>query len=63
MIQIVIAIAALLYDICKCSGMREISGHGPRSAKMLGALGLRLLSWEFFAICGHMDTERHRNAS
>jgi hypothetical protein len=58
-----IAIAALLHDICKCSGMREISGHGPRSAKMLGALGFRLLSSEFLAISGHMNPERHRNAS
>ncbi|MBR5819214.1 MAG: hypothetical protein IKY50_04340 [Alistipes sp.] len=43
-----IAIAALLHDVCNCSGMRDVKGHGRRSAEMLKALGLKLPQDEFF---------------
>ena len=32
-----IAIASLLHDICVCSGMRDVKGHGSRSAALLPA--------------------------
>ena len=50
-----IAIAALLHDICDCSGMRDISGHGRRSAKLLKALEFKLTQEEFLAIRFHMS--------
>ena len=50
-----IAIASLLHDICDCSGMRDISGHGKRSAKLLKALEFKLTQEEFLAIRFHMS--------
>ena len=50
-----IAVASLLHDICNCSGMREITGHGKRSAKLLKALEFKLTQEEFLAIRFHMS--------
>lgn len=50
-----IAICALLHDICDCSGMRDIKGHGIRSAIMLQELGLALSHEEYLAIRFHMS--------
>jgi HD superfamily phosphodiesterase len=50
-----IAIASLLHDLCDCSGMRDISGHGRRSAKILKQLGFKLTHDEFLAIRFHMS--------
>ena len=50
-----IAIAALLHDLCDCSGLRDISGHGRRSAKMLKEVGFKLTQEEFLAIRFHMS--------
>ena len=50
-----IAIASLLHDLCNCSGMREIHGHGRRSAKIIKELGFRLTQDEFLAIRFHMN--------
>jgi len=50
-----LAISALLHDFCDCSGMRHISGHGRRSAKMLKELGFHLTTEEFLAIRFHMS--------
>ncbi|MBQ5701698.1 MAG: HD domain-containing protein [Alistipes sp.] len=57
-----IAICALLHDLCDCTGLREISGHGRRSAKMLKEIGFKLTQEEFFAVRFHMslkDKEDH----
>lgn len=50
-----IAICALLHDFCDCSGLRDISGHGRRSVKMLKEIGFKLLQEEFLAIRFHMS--------
>ena len=50
-----IAIAALLHDLCDCSGLRDISGHGRRSAKILKEIGFKLTQEEFLAIRFHMS--------
>lgn len=50
-----IAIASLLHDLCDCSGMRDITGHGRRSAKILKQLGFKLTHDEFLAIRFHMS--------
>ena len=50
-----LAICALLHDICDCSGMRDIEGHGIRSAIMLQELGLALSHEEYLAIRFHMS--------
>ena len=50
-----IAIATLLHDLCDCSGMHDIGGHGRRSAKMLKQLGFKLTQDEFLAIRFHMS--------
>lgn len=50
-----IAIASLLHDICDCSGMRDIKGHGRRSAILLKNLGFKLTQEEFLAIRFHMS--------
>lgn len=50
-----IAIASLLHDLCDCSGMRDITGHGRRSAKILKQLGFKLTQEEFLAIRFHMS--------
>jgi hypothetical protein len=50
-----IAIAALLHDFCDCAGMRDITGHGRRSAGMLKRLGLKLTQEEFLAVRFHMS--------
>ena len=50
-----IAICALLHDFCDCSGMRDIKGHGIRSAIMLLELGLALSHEEYLAIRFHMS--------
>lgn len=49
-----IAIATLLHDICNCSGMPHIKGHGRRSAGILKELGFKLTAEEFLAIRFHM---------
>jgi HD superfamily phosphohydrolase YqeK len=57
-----IAIAALLHDLCNCSGLRDIFGHGRRSAKILKEIGFKLTQEEFLAIRFHMslkDKESH----
>ena len=50
-----IAIATLLHDLCDCSGMHDIKGHGRRSAKILKQLGFKLTHDEFLAIRFHMS--------
>jgi 23S rRNA maturation-related 3'-5' exoribonuclease YhaM len=55
-----IAIAALLHDLCDCSGLRDISGHGRRSARMLKTLGFKLTLEEFLAIRFHMRSHRSK---
>lgn len=50
-----LAICTLLHDICDCSGMRYIHGHGIRSAVMLLELGLVLQQEEFLAVRFHMS--------
>ena len=50
-----IAIAALLHDLCNCSGLRDIIGHGRRSAKILKEIGFKLTQEEFLAIRFHMS--------
>lgn len=50
-----IAIAALLHDFCDCSGLRDITGHGRRSAKMLKEIGFILTEEEFLAVRFHMS--------
>lgn len=50
-----IAIATLLHDFCKCSGMSKIKGHGFRSARILKELGFKLTQDEFLAIRFHMS--------
>lgn len=49
-----IAIASLLHDICKCSGMRDIKGHGSRSKRLLKRIGFGLNDEESLAIRFHM---------
>ena len=56
-----IAIATLLHDICNCSGMRDITGHGKRSAKLLKTLGFKLTQEEFLAIRFHMSLNDKKN--
>ena len=50
-----LAICTLLHDICDCSGMRNIHGHGRRSAILLLELGLALSHEEYLAIRFHMS--------
>ena len=50
-----IAIASLLHDICKCSGMRDIKGHGGRSRRLLKRIGFELNYEESLAIRFHMS--------
>ena len=50
-----IAISALLHDLCDCTGLREISGHGRRSAKILKEIGFILTDEEYLAIRFHMS--------
>ena len=50
-----IAIAALLHDLCNCSGLSEISGHGRRSVKILKEIGFILTDEEYLAIRFHMS--------
>lgn len=50
-----LAICTLLHDICDCSGMRNIRGHGRRSAILLLELGLALSHEEYLAIRFHMS--------
>ena len=50
-----LAICALLHDICDCSGMRDITGHGRRSAKILERIGFKLADEEFLVIRFHMS--------
>lgn len=56
-----IAIAALLHDLCNCSELCDIRGHGRRSAKMLNRLGLKLTQEEFLAIRFHMSLRGKEN--
>jgi HD superfamily phosphodiesterase len=58
-----IAIAALLHDLCDCSGLRDITGHGRRSARILKEIGFNLTQEEFLAVRFHMSLrskEAHR---
>ena len=55
-----IAICALLHDICDCSGMEYIHGHGLRSVEMLRELGFHLSDDEYLAIRYHMSISRHK---
>lgn len=55
-----LAICALLHDICDCSGLPHIHGHGSRSARMLKHLGLTLSSDEYLAIRFHMSLRTHQ---
>ena len=50
-----IAISALLHDICKCSGLRDIKGHGGRSRRLLKRIGFELNYEESLAIRFHMS--------
>ena len=50
-----VAIASLLHDLCDCSGIRNITGHGKRSAELLKTLGFKLTQEEFLAIRFHMS--------
>lgn len=50
-----ITIASLLHDLCDCSGLRNIKGHGSRSAKLLEEIGFELPHEEFLAIRFHMS--------
>lgn len=50
-----LAIATLLHDLCDCSGMSHLRGHGRRSARMLRELGFHLSQDEFLAIRFHMS--------
>lgn len=50
-----LAICALLHDLCDCSGLSDIVGHGRRTAKMLKEIGFKLTQEEFLAIRFHMD--------
>ena len=50
-----IAIAALLHDLCNCSGFSNIPGHGRRSAKILKEIGFILTDEEYLAIRFHMS--------
>ena len=58
-----IAICALLHDLCDCSGMRDIAGHGKRSAELLKTLGFKLTQEEFLAIRFHMSLEDKKSHS
>ena len=58
-----IAIASLLHDICDCSGMRDIAGHGKRSAELLKTLGFKLTQEEFLAIRFHMSLKDKKSHS
>ena len=50
-----VAIASLLHDLCDCSGIINITGHGKRSAELLKTLGFKLTQEEFLAIRFHMS--------
>jgi HD superfamily phosphodiesterase len=50
-----IAIAALLHDLCNCSGFLDVPGHGRRSAKIIKAIGFVLTDEEYLAIRFHMS--------
>lgn len=57
-----IAIAALLHDICDCSGFREIENlHGLRSVVILLEMGLPLSTDEYLAIRFHMSIEKKKS--
>lgn len=56
-----IAIASLLHDLCDCSGMRDITGHGRRSVKILKQLGFKLTHDEFLAIRFHMSLRNKKS--
>lgn len=55
-----IAIAALLHDICNCSGLDSIKGHTLRSAVILLEMGLQLSTDEYLAIRFHMNLEKKK---
>lgn len=52
-------ICSILHDICKCRGMKNIVGHGLRSAMILAELGLHLSPEEYLAIRFHMSLKSH----
>lgn len=55
-----IAIAALLHDICDCSGLDIIRGHTLRSAVILLEMGLQLSTDEYLAVRFHMNLEKKK---
>lgn len=55
-----IAIAALLHDICDCSGLDGIKGHTLRSAVILLEMGLPLSTDEYLAVRFHMNLEKKK---
>lgn len=55
-----IAIAALLHDICNCSGMDKVRGHTLRSAVILMEMGLELSTDEYLAVRFHKDLEKQK---
>lgn len=56
-----IAIAALLHDICDCSGLPKIQGHTLRSAVILLEMCLPLSADEYLAVRFHMNLEKKRS--
>ena len=56
-----IAIAALLHDICNCSGLHKIGGHTLRSAVILLEMGLPLTTDEYLAVRFHMNLEKKKS--
>ena len=56
-----IAIATILHDLCDCSGMRDITGHGRRSAGILKQLGFKLTQDEFLAIRFHIGLKNKKS--
>lgn len=55
-----IAIAALLHDICNCSGLDDVGGHTLRSAVILMEMGLELSRDEYLAVRFHMNLEKKK---
>ena len=55
-----IAIAALLHDICNCTGLDEVRGHTLRSAVILMEMGLELSRDEYLAVRFHKNLEKKK---
>lgn len=54
-----LAICCLLHDFCDCHGLKNVKGHGLRSAAMLLERGLYLSKEEYLAIRFHMSLKSH----